>query len=64
VPAKRVGRLEMSVAMLKAKNENLPWREWIEQRNREIDLEMEPELNRMRVEYFYGKPGQPPRAGN
>jgi acetyltransferase-like isoleucine patch superfamily enzyme len=54
VPAKRVGRLDLSVAMLKAKNEKYPWRELIQQRNAEFDPEMEPELNRLRVAYFYG----------
>ena len=54
VPAKRVGRLEMSVAMLKAKNEQFPWRHLIERRGREFDPRMEPELIRMRVEYFFG----------
>jgi acetyltransferase-like isoleucine patch superfamily enzyme len=58
VPAKRVGRLEMSVAMLKAKNQKFPWRDLIERRAREFDSELEPELEpelvRMRVRYFYG----------
>jgi acetyltransferase-like isoleucine patch superfamily enzyme len=58
VPAKRVGRLEMSVAMLKAKNQKFPWRELIERRASEFDSEiepkLEPELVRMRVKYFYG----------
>ena len=54
VPAKRVGRLDMSVAMLKARNQHLPWRHLIEQRASEYDASMEPELVRMRVKYFYG----------
>jgi acetyltransferase-like isoleucine patch superfamily enzyme len=54
VPAKRVGRFDMSVAMLKAKNEHYPWRHLIEQRNAEYDPEMEPELMRLRVKHFYG----------
>jgi acetyltransferase-like isoleucine patch superfamily enzyme len=53
VPAKRVGRLDMSVAILKAKNEKLPWRYLIEQRSSEFDSEMEAELTRMRVKYFF-----------
>lgn len=53
VPAKRVGRLDMSMAILKAKNEKLPWRHLIEQRAAEFDAGMEPELMRMRVKYFY-----------
>jgi acetyltransferase-like isoleucine patch superfamily enzyme len=54
VPAKRVGRLEMSVAMLKSRNEKFPWRELIEQRASEYDPRLEPELVRMRVKYFFG----------
>jgi acetyltransferase-like isoleucine patch superfamily enzyme len=54
VPARRVGRLEMSVAILIAKNQKFPWRHLIEQRVSEYDPEMEPELNRMRAKYFYG----------
>jgi acetyltransferase-like isoleucine patch superfamily enzyme len=58
VPAKRVGRLQMSVEMLKAKNQMFPWRHLIERRAREFDPEwepkLEPELVRMRVKYFYG----------
>jgi carbonic anhydrase/acetyltransferase-like protein (isoleucine patch superfamily) len=54
VPAKRVGRLEMSVGILKAKNLEFPWRHLIEQRGSEYDAAMEPELQRLRVAYFYG----------
>jgi acetyltransferase-like isoleucine patch superfamily enzyme len=53
VPAKRVGRLDISVAMLKAKNEKFPWRNLIEQRAGEYDAAMEPELVRARVKYFF-----------
>ncbi|MEQ1882979.1 MAG: hypothetical protein ABL878_18655, partial [Burkholderiales bacterium] len=58
VPARRVGRPQMSVAMLKAKNQMFPWRDLIERRAREFDPELEPELEpelvRMGVKYFYG----------
>lgn len=54
VPARRVGRVEMSVAMLKAKNRKFPWHRLIEQRASEFDPELEPELERMRVKYFFG----------
>jgi UDP-3-O-[3-hydroxymyristoyl] glucosamine N-acyltransferase len=57
VPAKRVGRLDMSVAILKAKNENFPWRHLIEKRASEYDAKMEPELIRMRVKHFFGDDG-------
>ena len=54
VPAKRVGRLDMSVAMLKARNQTFPWRHLIEKRAAEYDPEMEVELARMRALHFYG----------
>lgn len=62
VPAKRVGRLEMSVAILKAKNQKFPWRHLIEERNSEFDPRMEPELVRLRVEHFYGAPPESQEA--
>lgn len=60
VPAKRCSRLDVSVQILKAKNAAYPWRHLIEQRDSEYDSKMEPELVRMRVEYFYGRrnPGE------
>jgi len=58
VPARRVGRLDMSLAMLKAKNQKFPWRHLIEQRTKEFDPEMEPELTRLRVRHFFGVPSK------
>ena len=54
VPAKRVGRLDMTVAMLKAKNETFPWKQLIDQRGSEYDAKLEPELQRLRRIFFYG----------
>lgn len=54
IPAKRVGRLDMTVAMLKAKNETFPWKALIEKRGSEYDAAMEPELMRQRIRHFYG----------
>ena len=54
IPAKRVGRLDMTVAMLKAKCETFPWMELIRQRGSEYDAAMEPELMRLRIKHFYG----------
>jgi serine acetyltransferase len=54
VPAKRVGRLEMSVEMLKVKNKKYPWLALIEQRVSEFDPQMEAELIRLRVAHFFG----------
>jgi len=59
VPAKRVGRLDMSVAMLKAKNQKFPWHHLIEKRASEFDAEMESELVRLRAEYFFGAASEP-----
>jgi len=53
IPAKRVGRLDISTAILKAKNAKFPWRELIEQRAGEFDASIEGELTRLRAEYFY-----------
>jgi len=60
VPAKRVGRFQMTVEMAKARNLTYPWRHLIEQRNSEFDAEMEPELVRLRVLHFYGAPPDKP----
>lgn len=54
VPAKRVGRFEMTVEMLKVKNQSFPWVHLIESRNSEYDAKLEPELTRLRVSHFYG----------
>jgi acetyltransferase-like isoleucine patch superfamily enzyme len=65
VPAKRVGRLDMSVSILKARNDHFPWRHLIEQREDGFDEKTEAELVRMRVAHFYGEDkskenGKPP----
>jgi acetyltransferase-like isoleucine patch superfamily enzyme len=54
VPARRVGRLNISVEMLKVRNRNYPWRALIESRTSDFDAALEPELVRQRVMYFYG----------
>jgi acetyltransferase-like isoleucine patch superfamily enzyme len=59
VPAKRVGRFEMTVEIAKARNLNYPWRHLIEKRNSEFDPQLEPELVRQRVLHFYGAPSMP-----
>jgi len=62
VPAKRVGRFEMTVEIAKARNLTYPWRHLIEKRNSEFDAEMEPELMRLRVLHFYGAPPESQRS--
>lgn len=54
VPAKRVGRVDMSVAILKARNQEFPWRHLIEARDATHDPAIEAELVRQRVAHFYG----------
>jgi acetyltransferase-like isoleucine patch superfamily enzyme len=60
VPAKRVGRLDMSVAILQAKNREFPWRHLIEARQGEgpDDSSVEPVMRRLRLQYFYGSPSE------
>jgi len=66
VPARRMGRFDLSVELLKARNSAYPWRHLIEQPDGVLDPErLEAELERLRVEYFYGarpdlrgRPGQ------
>ncbi len=60
VPARVIGSLDEMVARLREINEAYPWRDLIEQRAADYDAEMEPMLNRMRAEYFYG-PSREPR---
>jgi acetyltransferase-like isoleucine patch superfamily enzyme len=59
VPAKRVGRFQMSAEMLQAKYLKYPWREVLESRNENNLEEIEQELIRMRQVYFYGAPAEP-----
>jgi acetyltransferase-like isoleucine patch superfamily enzyme len=54
VPGKPVSTITMYVQILKARNEHFPWRRLIEERNSEFDPAIEGELQRMRVEHFYG----------
>lgn len=54
VPAKPVGRVEDLVKKLEKKTQTLPWADLIYQRQVSFDPEMEPQLERLRVSYFYG----------
>ena len=56
VPARTVGRLDLSVEMLKARNAKFPWRELIESRTGEWDPALEPELIKRRQAHFFGAP--------
>jgi acetyltransferase-like isoleucine patch superfamily enzyme len=54
VPARPIGRVDDLVAKLQAKTNSLPWKELIKKRDVALDMEMEEELVRLRVEHFYG----------
>ena len=53
VPARAIGRVKDLVSKLQARTSELPWADLIEKRTQDFDLEMEPELVRRRVAYFY-----------
>lgn len=55
VPAKPIGRVDKLVERLEKETKNLPWAHLIEQREGGFDPKLEPELKKMRVEYFFGK---------
>jgi acetyltransferase-like isoleucine patch superfamily enzyme len=55
VPAKVIGRVEDLLARRVAVSAALPWAEMIAKRGSGFDPEMEPELIRQRVEYFFGE---------
>jgi acetyltransferase-like isoleucine patch superfamily enzyme len=54
VPAQPVGSVAMSLQILKARNTKFPWRHLIEQRGSDFDPKLEPELARLRSQYFFG----------
>lgn len=55
VPAKPIATTESLVNRLEARSNAYPWIHLIQKRVGVFDPAMEPELVRMRVEYFYGK---------
>lgn len=54
VPARPIGKVDDLVARLQAKTGVLPWNDLIQKRGIDVDMEMEAEMVRRRVEYFYG----------
>ena len=54
VPARRVCSLNELVQRLTAANEGLPWLPIIEKRVGDFDPALEPELERLRVQHFFG----------
>lgn len=53
VPARPVSTFDMHVEMLKERNRFYPWRSLVEERASDFDPGLEPQLRRMRVDYFY-----------
>lgn len=53
-PAKVVSTLDDYVEKLKSRNQAYPWRNLIEQRVGEYDPTMEPELQKLRKQYWFG----------
>jgi acetyltransferase-like isoleucine patch superfamily enzyme len=54
VPARPVGRIEDHIEKLKQKTAEYPWADLIAQRNAPFDPAMEPELQRLRADHFFG----------
>jgi acetyltransferase-like isoleucine patch superfamily enzyme len=54
VPAKPIGRVDDLVRKLDAEMDGLPWGHLIRQRDGSFDPATEPEMVRLRVQYFYG----------
>jgi len=55
VPARRICDIREMVQRMAAASERYPWRPLVEQRDSEFDPALEPELLRMRIEYFFGR---------
>ena len=54
VPARQIGRVNDLVKRLEIQTRNLPWADIILKRERDFDPELESELLRQRVKFFYG----------
>lgn len=54
VPAKRICSLDEHVERLKGESSQLPWIELIEQRAGEFDPAIQPELDRLRLDAWFG----------
>lgn len=53
-PARPVAKLDDLVERWKAESDRLPWARLISERQGEYDPSLEPELDRMRIEHFFG----------
>lgn len=56
VPAKVVCSTDELVRRLREESVSLPWHHIIEQRRSSFDQSLEPELTRLRLQHFFGKP--------
>jgi acetyltransferase-like isoleucine patch superfamily enzyme len=54
IPAKTICTTDELVKRIESRTNEYPWKALIEKREGAFDATMEPELKRMRVEYFYG----------
>jgi len=55
VPARRIRSMDEHLARLEQRNASYPWRGLIESRKGGFDAEIEPELRRQRVAFFFGE---------
>lgn len=53
IPARPIGKVSELVRRLQERTDALPWADLIRQRSSDFDREVEPELVRQRVAYFY-----------
>ena len=56
VPAKRICSVDELVERLKISTATVPWRELVNQRAGGFDPELQPRIDRLRIQYFYGDP--------
>lgn len=56
VPAKRICSVDELVERLKISTATVPWRELVNQRSGGFDPELQPRIDRLRIQYFYGDP--------
>ncbi len=61
IPAKKICPTEQLVARMEARTESYPWKDLIYQREGPFDPVLEPRLQQMRVEHFYGREESAPQ---
>lgn len=58
IPARVVGEIDRLVARLREETEQCPWAALLAQRTGGFDPLLQPELDRIRIQHFFGDPGQ------